>query len=335
TWIPQIRASTRNAGEVFVVFDNHRRDDITPYLYHSKDYGKTWKRLADENKVWGHALSFAQDPEEERLMFLGTEFGLYVSIDAGANWTKWTNGFPTVSTMDLVIHPREQDLVIGTFGRAFYVLDDIRPLRSLAKESGQILERPLVAFNPPDAVLAQIRQAAGTRFSAQGMYQGENRPFGAMISYSVGEVKMKQKPKKEGQDRVEPEPSESRSGTMAIKQSEKEAPKDTLKVKVEILNSKQEVIRTFKTTPKPGLNRVQWDMRRKGVRRPGQRKSKKPDAPETGGPDVLPGTYTVRFTYGEDKDSTQIKVLSDPRESISLADRQAKNDLINQVMKDM
>ena len=69
-------------------------------------------------------------------MFAGTEFGLYVSIDAGANWTKWTNGYPTVSTMDMVIHPREHDLVIGTFGRAAYVLDDIRPLRAMAKEGG-------------------------------------------------------------------------------------------------------------------------------------------------------------------------------------------------------
>ncbi len=332
TWVTQIKASTYKAGEAFVVFDNHRRDDIKPYVYQTQDFGKTWKRLADESQVWGHALALAQDPVEPKLFFLGTEFGLYVSIDGGKQWTQWTNGYPTVSTMDLVIHPREYDLVIGTFGRAFYVLDDIRPLRELVQQGIALMDKPLHAFAPPEAVLANVQQASGTRFSAQGMFQGENRPYGAMISYAVKEVKMQEKKKESEAETENSSPSRARSGTMALEEENKtdETPKDTLKMKVEILNASGEIVRTLQTTPKPGLNRMHWELERKAVRFPGQKKPK-PDAPERGGAAILPGTYTVRLSYGEDRDSTQIKVVGDPRMPINMTDMQAKNKLILQI----
>ena len=133
SWVPQVHASAYNEGEAFVVVNNYRRNDWTPWIFRTRDFGKTWERLVDDKKVNGYALSFIQDPVEPKLMFAGTEFGLYVSIDEGKNWTKWTNGYPTVSTYDLAIHPREHDLVIATFGRALWVLDDIRPLREMAR----------------------------------------------------------------------------------------------------------------------------------------------------------------------------------------------------------
>ncbi|RMG57018.1 MAG: hypothetical protein D6722_25505, partial [Bacteroidetes bacterium] len=120
-WIPQIHPSNHEAGEAFVVLNNYRQNDWQPYLYHTRDYGQSWTRIADDKKVWGYCLSVVQDPEAENLVFLGTEYGLYVSIDRGQNWSRWTHGYPTVSTMDMKIHPRESDLVIGTFGRAAYV----------------------------------------------------------------------------------------------------------------------------------------------------------------------------------------------------------------------
>ena len=131
--------------------------------------------MVDEDDVWGYCLSFIQDVEVPELMFLGTEFGLYVSVDAGKNWDKWTHGYPTVSTMDMKIHPREADLVIGTFGRSAFVLDDIRPLRAIAKDGVEILEDELTLFVPPTAVLARYRQPAGGRFVADGAFRGENR----------------------------------------------------------------------------------------------------------------------------------------------------------------
>ena len=140
SWVAQIKASETNPGEALLVANDYRRFNYTPYAYRTTNYGKSWERIVDENDVESYALSIIQDPESPNLYFLGTDDGLYISLDHAESWKKFTNGFPTVSTKDLVIHPREKDLVIGTFGRAAWVLDDIRPLQALAKDSG-ILKR--------------------------------------------------------------------------------------------------------------------------------------------------------------------------------------------------
>ena len=179
-WIPQVHASAFREEEAYVVINNYRRGDWKPYLFRTRDYGESWRPLVAKEQVFSYALSFVQDPVAPRLMFLGTESGLYVSIDEGANWQKWKEGYPTVSTMDMVIHPRDHDLVVGTFGRAAYVFDDIRPLRALAQNGPALLEQPLHLFPVPDAYLASYREAPGTRFAAEGGFSGENRPFGAL-----------------------------------------------------------------------------------------------------------------------------------------------------------
>ena len=136
-------------------------------------------------------LSLIQDPVEKNLLFLGTENGLYFSIDEGKTWTKWTENYPSVPTMDLDIHPREHDLVIGTFGRSFYVLDDIRPLRQLAQKGAAELNKTLTVYEAPKAYINQIQQPLGTRFGGNAMFNGENRRRGAMISYSINKSEIK------------------------------------------------------------------------------------------------------------------------------------------------
>jgi photosystem II stability/assembly factor-like uncharacterized protein len=314
TWVPQIQPSTYNAGEAFVVFDNHRRNDWTPYVYQTTNFGKSWTRLVDEKKVWGYALSIVQDPLEPKLFFLGTEFGLYVSIDRGETWTKWKPGYPTVSTMDLAIQPNEGDLVIGTFGRAVYVLDDIRPLRAIAQKGTQLLESPLHVFDTPDAVLAEYLQAPGTRFTGEAEFSGENRPFGAMISYLVNPDSGSSKDTKAKKDKKEDKTGEDTSATKMDS------------VKIEILSSKNEIIRTLKRSAKAGINRTTWELDRKGERRPSQPKPE-PGAREPGGPQVLPGKYKVRITYGKHADSTTMNVKFDPRIPIGQRDLLAKNAL--------
>ena len=123
--------------------NNYRQNDWAPYIFKTTNFGKSWKKLADEKDVWGYVLSYVQDPLEPNLQFIGTEYGLYVSVDGAKSWSKWTHGFPTVSTMDLKIHPREHDLIIGTFGRAAYILDDIRPLREIASSNQNLLNQKL------------------------------------------------------------------------------------------------------------------------------------------------------------------------------------------------
>ena len=139
SWIPQIKASKNVKGEALLVANDYRRFNFTPYVYRTNNYGKTWDRIVDGSDVTSYALSIIEDPEEPNLLFLGTDDGLYISIDKGDKWTKWTKGFPTVSVKDLIIHPREHDLIIGTFGRAAWVLDDIRPLRAIAKNKDILL----------------------------------------------------------------------------------------------------------------------------------------------------------------------------------------------------
>jgi photosystem II stability/assembly factor-like uncharacterized protein len=337
SWIPQIRASEYNAGEAFVVINNYRREDWTPFLFQTKDFGKTWTRLVDENKVNGYCLSFIQDPIEPKLMFLGTEFGLYVSIDAGVNWTHWTNGYPKgLSTYDMAIQAREHDLVIGTFGRSAYVFDDIRPLREMAQKPA-VMDKALHIFPTPEAVLANYRTAEGGRFPGNADFQGDNRPYGGMISFNIKEIKFKtpEKPKTETptvtiteKTKNEPKKVETPAPTKV------EANKDSLKITLEVLDNQRKVIRTLKMTPKLGLNRMQWGLNHKGIRMPNAPEPT-PDSPEPGGMSVLPGTYWLRMTYGDVKDSTTVKVIADPREQISDADRQANFDWVMKMQQRM
>jgi len=327
SWIPQITASKYNAGEAFVVINNYRRNDFKPYLYHTTDFGKNWKRMVDQNKVFGYALSFVQDPVEPRLMFLGTENGLYVSIDAGENWTHWTNGYPTgVSTMDMVIQPREYDLVIGTFGRAIYILDDIRPLRALASDGIQVLDKDIYAFKPPVAYEVNSKGAPGYFAAGATYFHGENRPIGAMITYSV----------KEGDtlaakyDAVVKASRRGRSGMGAVNLKKFAKAK---KVKIQIIDSKGKVVRTLTKVPKTGINRFIWRFDTKGYRFPG-RPVPKAGAPEQGGgPSVFPGTYKLVFSYQGQKDSTQLTVKSDPRMKLNLEAMEADRVLVTAALK--
>jgi photosystem II stability/assembly factor-like uncharacterized protein len=182
SWIPQIKASKTNKGEALLVANDYRRFNYTPYVYRTKNYGKSWERIVDATDVTSFALSIVEDSEEPNLLFLGTDDGLYISIDKGVKWTKWTEGFPTVPVKDLVIHPREHDLVIGTFGRAAWILDDIRPLRALAKEQN-LLQKTVHLFEPPRAYQAAYQQPTGSRFGGDALFNGENRKSGARFSY--------------------------------------------------------------------------------------------------------------------------------------------------------
>ena len=258
SWIAQIKASSFNAGEAYAVVNNYRNFDFRPYLFRTRDYGKTWQSLLDKKgELFGYSLSLIQDPIQKNLLFLGTENGLYFSIDEGKNWTKWTEGYPSVPTMDLDIHPREHDLVIGTFGRSFYVLDDIRPLRELAERGAAELNKILNVYKAPNAFINQIQQASGTRFGGNAMFNGENRDRGAMISYSIAKS------------------SSNENSTSESDEKETEKKNDSITVK--IYNTSNELIRTLKQkAPKEnGIHRMYWRLREKGVRNPSRRPTRR------------------------------------------------------------
>lgn len=318
-WVTQIHPSVFNEAEAFAVVNNYRQDDWKPYVYHTENYGESWKRIVDEKQVYGHALSFVQDLKAANLYFLGTESGLYVSIDAGKNWTKWTQGFPTVSTMDLKIHPRENDLIIGTFGRAAYIIDRIEPLRALAGQGEQLLHRPLHLFPVPDAEMMIYKSVSGARFPGAEEFKGQNRPYGAMITYILTPDTSEKTPK----DDTEQKGPNKKQAVNSLQDS----------VKIEFLDASGQVIRTLRKKPKFGINRFYWNFRQKGVRFPGQPKPKKEDAPEPSGPQVVPGTYAVRVSHGTFVDSTSFSVRFDPRIPAEIKNLKARHDLAVSFLK--
>jgi hypothetical protein len=177
-WVARIHASSYDEGTAWAVVNHYRKGDYAPYVLKTEDYGKSWKNIVDKDApVFGYALSFVQDPVEENLLFLGTENGLWVSFDGGQDWEQVKNGFPSVSTMDLKIQRRESALIIGTFGRAIWIIDDLQAMRTYAKRG---MDQPLVApqVNPAVQVKGLFINAPGNIWTGfHTTFQGDNRPF--------------------------------------------------------------------------------------------------------------------------------------------------------------
>ena len=224
TWVPHIEASRHAEGTAYVVFDDHRRGNWEPYVYRVEEYGRRWRRIADEDDLWGFVHTLEEDPVSPNLLFAGTEFGLWYSLNRGEDWFPFQEGIPAVPVRSLVIHPRDHDLVVGTHGRAIYVIDDIRPLRALAQRSDQE-PASLVLFDLPPAYLRGVAAVDGYHFAGDAMFRGETRPLGAMITYLV----------------------------------DYGLPED--RARIEILGSDGDVLRTLEGSGEPGLHRVQWDLR--------------------------------------------------------------------------
>jgi len=315
SWVAQIKASNKNKGEALLIANDYRRFNYTPYAYRTRNYGKTWERIVDSEDVQSYTLSIVEDIENPNLMFLGTDDGLYISFDAATTWQKWTEGFPTVSTKDLIIQPREHDLVIGTFGRAAWVLDDIRPLRALAKDKS-ILNKDANLFEPPTAYQAAYQQPTGSRFGGDALYNAENRKGGAMLTYYIKEGKKKtNKPdKKEEGEKDADKGEEASNEAMGKKELTGVQKKDSIQLD---FYDGDRLMRTlkYKTPEKAGFHRVYWRMDEKGPDRPSRKISKSKG--ERGGRAVKPGTYKVVMRFGEMTDETMITVKSDPRLSVS------------------
>lgn len=336
SWIPYIELSQKNAGEAFIIVNDYRRNDFTPMVFHTKDFGGTFTNIVNTDQVRGYAESIVQDPEESDLLFLGTDNGLFISIDGAKNWTRWTNGYPAASTIDMKIHPREHDLIIGTFGRAAWILDDIRPLRAMAANPA-VMEEEVAMFDSPDAYLAAYKSYDGFHFPADGMYLGENRQGGAMLTVwrkpaaaakakkaemkeEMPEKADKKKKKKKKEAAAEAKPAEKE---MAEKPKAK-VPKDG-RAKMYVINSSGDTIRTFSAKLKDGMNRVYWGMNRDGVSYP-SRRDRRPEADPPGGPSVLPGTYKIAMEFGDFSDETQVEVKADPRLPFTMAQMRAKDE---------
>ena len=284
-WIAQIKASRYDAGTAWMVVNNYRKGDYAPYLFKTEDSGKTWKRLANESNVKGYALTIVQDPVEPNLVFLGTENGLWMSIDEGLSWVQFKNGFPSVSTMDITIQEPESALIVGTFGRAIWVLDDLLSLREIA---GKRLKNGITAFPMNDAVQVKglfINPPGNIWTGFHTTFEGENKVFQkTKIPFYV-------------------------SGN----------PDSTRVLKAEVFDSEKRLIKTLEAKNlDKGLNYLIWKLDEKAASF--KRKGKEGD---TRGIAVLPGDYTITLTDGVFKDVTEVKVITDPRFDLDPAVDQA------------
>lgn len=177
TWVSRVEASSHDKATAFVTFDGHRRGDMATHVYMTDDFGATWRSISTDD-IEGYAWVIKQDPVNPDLLFLGTERGLYVTLDQGENWTRFSENLPKVAVHDLVIHPTEHDLVIGTHGRGVYVIDDVTPLRGLTQD---IIDTNVALLDTRSAPMILNTQLQS--FGAYDSFVGPNPPQAATIVY--------------------------------------------------------------------------------------------------------------------------------------------------------
>jgi hypothetical protein len=177
-YVSRLTPSAFAEGTVYASFDGHRSDDFKPYVYVSTDFGETWRSITN-NLPAGSVYVIKEDAKNQDLLYVGTEFGLFVSLDRGARWTRW-KGMPTVAVYDLVVHPRDNDLILGTHGRSFIVIDDISPLQQM---NTSVLSSPSHVFNITPAV--QFNPNENGWFLGGRSFRAKNRDFGAFVNYHL------------------------------------------------------------------------------------------------------------------------------------------------------
>jgi photosystem II stability/assembly factor-like uncharacterized protein len=288
--VSHVEPSRAGANVAYISFDRHMFDDFRPHVFKTADSGRTWKNITGNlpEKAYVHVVR--EDPKNPLLLYAGTELGLFASYTGGDSWISLgLKNLPHVAVHDLVLHPRENDLILATHGRSVWIFDDAAPLQQM---SGQILSS--------DAYLFDIRPALRltTRFTRYGIgdkaFAGPNPPYGALINYYL-----------------------------------KEKPGEKTALKLQVIDGSGKVIREILNAPKEqGLNRVAWDLRSEGARQ------RRPPSEEfisffggPRGPQVLPGTYTVKLTVGDKSFEKRVEVRMDPTVNVPIDELRAQHDL--------
>ncbi len=279
--ISRVEPSHFDAGTAYLAVDGHRFDDLKPYLYVTRDYGATWSSLVSNLPDRGNVNVIREDPKNKDLLYAGTEFGLYVSSDGGREWRQFMSGLPTVRVDDILVHPRDNDLIVGTHGRGIFILDDITPLQQMTRSKVLDTEAFLFDVRPATQWLNDVRLS---RYSGGAkMYRAVNPPAGTAISYYL-----------------------------------KSAPSGDVNITITDFSGK--VVRAITGTKEVGINRVPWNMRGNPPPRPANLPFGGGGGGGGGGfgglfnqgPLVEPGTYNVKLSVGGKDFTTKVVVEADP-----------------------
>ncbi len=303
TYISRVVASRFAESTAYVTFDGHRNDDFNTYVYMTTDFGESWKAITDGlPKTYDVFNVIREHHRNPRLLFAGSERGLYVSLDQGSHWTRLKLNLPTVPVDDIAIHPRENDLVVATHGRSIWVLDDITPLEQM---TDAVAAADLHLFDLRPATEWRIANKSGS--TGHKAFFGPNPPNGAVVQYYL-------KSKPDAKERV----------------------------RVTISDAAGKVVREVEGTKEAGVNRVVWDLRARMPVAPGGEAEQGESAGEGGagfgrfgrgggGLRVEPGEYTVKVTAGTYEQSKKVVVEEDPRVEISAQDRAARHQALEQL----
>ena len=260
TYVNMLLPSQHDENVVFACFNNHKRGDFKPYVYKSSDKGRTWTSISSNLPDRGSSYAIAQDHLDPNLLFVGTEFGVFTSVDGGKKWKQLKAGVPTIAVRDIAIQRRDNDLVLGTFGRGFYVLDDYSSLRNLDDNA---LAQEATLFDVRDPWLYEQSLPLGLpgpSFQGDDYYRGDNLGPVAMFTYYMkdGIKSLKDKRKDREKDAKKAGNNNSYPSYDDLKKERDEkAPQLLFTVK----NSSGKVVRKLTTKPSKGINRITWDMR--------------------------------------------------------------------------
>jgi len=299
TYVSRVAASARAPGTAYVAFDAHRDGDFAPYLYRTDDYGERWTALHD-GLPSGSVNVVAEHPDNPDVLFVGTEHHVFASTDAGASWAKFP-GLPTTAYDDLVVHPREKDLVLGTHGRSIIVLDDIAPLAEFAASA----DRPVFLYAVRAGTIMSYWK--DTSYRAQGVFMGQNPADGVLVAYRLGA-------------------SDAAAGEDA-------------RARLVVRNAAGETVRSMDVPGSPGLHRVNWDLRHGLPGQPAGQPAwsahdptRVPRTLENRGPFVSPGVYTAELSAGGGTHSRAFRVRGDPDLPLTVEDYREREAFLLEVL---
>lgn len=270
-WVSRVVASAHDSARAYVAVDGHRSDDLKPYVFVTNDFGRTFTSISSNLPAYGNIQTVVEDAKNPDLLFVGTEFGLYVSLNRGQSWQKFMNNYPTVRTDDIRIHSRENDLIVGSHGRSIWIADDISPLQQLTPA---VLASEVHLFDIRPAVAWLNDRKVGQQVTGQMNFIGENAPRGSAISYYV---------------------RNAGSGS----------------ARIQIADVTGRVVRDLEGPVAQGINRVQWNLAPNAPAGAGGRGGGGGGGGFGGALSVPPGMYRVTLTVGSTTLTKTIEVLED------------------------